>query len=216
MTIFQEDKISRSPIDKDFIYSAEGGQIPVTSNTQFLGTIAPYPGEYGISQDPASFAVYGTNKYFTDKNRGVVLRLSQQGINEISRSGLSDFFRDALRTSETIIGSFDEYHDTYNLTIIGEGYVSNEDTNIATVRENAIFNGANPSEPSRDIDYFTVSYEEDVQGWNSFKSFKQESGLTLNNTYYTFSGGNLWEHNINETRNNFYGIQYNSIIRINL
>ena len=214
LLIWQEDKVSRSPVDKDFIYSAEGGAVPVTSNSQYLGTIAPYAGEYGISQDPDSFAVYGTRKYFTDRNRGVVLRLSQDGLSEISGAGMNDFFRDALRTAETIIGSFDEYHDTYNLTIVGEGYVGNESTNIATVRENAVFNTENPGEPERDIDYFTVSFEEDVKGWNSFKSFKQEFGLTLNNVYYTFSGGNLWEHNTNQTRNNFYGIQYNSQLEL--
>ena len=48
--IFQEDKVSRSPIDKNFIYSAEGGAVPVTSNTQFLGTVAAYAGEFGISK----------------------------------------------------------------------------------------------------------------------------------------------------------------------
>ena len=190
LIIFQEDKISRSPIDKDFIYSAEGGAIPVTSNTQYLGTIAPYPGEYGISKDPRSFAVYGQNKYFTDKNRGVVLRLNQQGIQEISKNGLADFYRDVFRTSSEIVGSFDEYSDTYNLTIEGTGYASQEDTNVATASDR----------------FFTVSFEEDVQGWSSFKSFKQEAGLTLNNRYYTFSGGQLWRHN-SETvdRNSFYG-----------
>ena len=186
--IWQEDKVSRSPIDKDFIYSAEGGAVPVTSNTQYLGTIAPYAGEYGISTDPGSFAVYGTRKYFTDKNRGVVIRLSNDGLTEISRAGMSDFFRDALKTSTNIIGSFDEYHNQYNLTIEGEGYTTNEDTNRATASSG----------------YFTVSFEEDTKGWVSFKSFNQESGTTLNNTYYTFNGGNLYEHNI-EPRNTFYG-----------
>ena len=220
LLIWQEDKVSRSPVDKDFIYSAEGGQVPVTSNTQFLGTIAPYAGEYGISRDPASFAVYGTRKYFTDKNRGVVLRLSQDGLSEISGAGMNDFFRDALKTSSTIIGSFNEYHDTYNLTIVGNGYPGNEDTNIATVRENARFNADNRAAiaagnvNARDIDYFTVSFEEDVKGWKSFSSYKQESGLTLNNTYYTFSGGNLWEHSLNQTRNNFYGVQYSSLLEL--
>ena len=78
--IFQEDKVSRSPIDKNFIYSAEGGAVPVTSNTQFLGTIAAFAGEFGISNDPQSFASFGFSRYFTDKNRGTVLRLSQNGI----------------------------------------------------------------------------------------------------------------------------------------
>jgi len=36
--------------------------------------------------------------------------------------------------------------------------------------------------------------------------------LSLNNKYYTFSGGDLWSHD-NETRNNFYGIQYNSSVK---
>ena len=222
LIIWQEDKVSRSPIDKDFIYSAEGGQVPVTSNTQYLGTIAPYSGEYGISRDPASFAVYGTRKYFTDKNRGVVLRLSNDGLTEISGAGMNDFFRDALRNSRVIIGSFDEYHDVYNLTIRGDGYAANPDTNIGPVRENIQYNaeqallpvGERDASYPREFDYFTVSFEEDVQGWNSFKSFRQESGLTLNNTYYTFSGGNLWEHGAGTLRNNFYGVQYDSLLEL--
>ena len=189
LIIFQEDKVSRSPIDKDFIYSAEGGAVPVTSSTQYLGTVAAYAGEYGISNDPGSFAIYGTRKYFTDKNRGVVIRLSNDGLTEISRAGMSDFFRDALKTSTNIIGSFDEYHNQYNLTIEGDGYLINEDTNRATASDG----------------YFTVGFEEDTKGWVSFKSFNQESGTTLNNTYYTFNGGNLWEHNIDSvSRNTFY------------
>ena len=220
LIIWQEDKVSRSPIDKDFIYSAEGGQVPVTSNTQYLGTIAPYAGEYGISRDPDSFAVYGTRKYFTDKNRGVVLRLSQDGLTEVSGAGMNDFFRDAFRTSSLMVGSFDEYHDTYVLTIIGNSYVANPDTNIATVRENVAFNDSQMQLPvdqrdssfPRPFDYFTVSFEEDVNGWKGFASYRQESGLTLNNRYYTFSSGRLWEHNTNPVRNNFYGVQYDSLI----
>ena len=200
LIIWQEDKVSRSPIDKDFIYSAEGGAVPVTSNSQYLGTIAPYAGEYGISKNPTSFAVYGTRKYFTDKNRGVVLRLSQDGLTEISKQGMSDFFRDVLRTSTKIVGSFDEYHDTYNLTIRGNNYRANTDTNFAT--------GATDG-------YFTGSFEEDVQGWSAFKSFRQEAGTTLNNLYYTFSGGDLWVHNSDAVdRNNFYGVQGQSEVEM--
>ncbi len=191
IVICQEDKISRSPINKNFIYAAEGGAIPVTSNTQFLGTIAPYAGEFGISDNPESFATFGFSKYFTDKNRGSVLRLAQNGITEISNFGMSDFFRDALKSATKIIGSYDEYHGLYNLTIIGESYSSNEDTNVATSEDN----------------YFTISFDENAKGWTSFKSFQQESGISLNNTYYTFYQGKLWEHNSDSvTRNNFYNL----------
>ena len=189
--VFQEDKVSRSPIDKDFIYSAEGGAVPVTSNTQFLGTIAAYAGQYGIANDPESFSSFGFSRYFTDKNRGAVLRLSQNGIQEISQAGMGDFFRDALKTSTKIIGSFDEYSRIYELTIIGEGYDSNPDTNLATASSG----------------FLTVSFDDRSNGWTSFRSFKQESGLSLNNSYYTFKGGDLWQHHSpNVTSNNFYGV----------
>ena len=197
VVIFQEDKISRSPIDKDFIFSAEGGAIPVTSNTQFLGTIAPFAGDFGISKDPQSFATYGYARYFTDKNRGAVLRLSQNGIVEISNSGMGGFFRDALKTSTNVIGSYDEYHGLYNITIIGEGYQGNDDTNLATASDN----------------YFTISFDENAKGWCSFKSFKQENGISLNNLYYTFSNGKLFEHNREDVnRNTFYGVTADSYV----
>ena len=187
--IFQEDKVSRSPIDKNFIYSAEGGAVPVTSNTQFLGTIAAYAGEFGISNDPQSFASFGFSKYFTDKNRGTVLKLSQNQIVEISQFGMSDFFRDALKQSTSIVSSYDEYSRIYELTIIGEGFDSNPDTNVATASDG----------------YLTATFSERSQGWTSFRGYKQEGGLSLNNTYYTFNGGNLWEHHSkNVSRNNFY------------
>ena len=190
IVVFQEDKVSRSPIDKDFIYSAEGGQIPVTSNTQFLGTIAAYAGQYGIAENPESFSSFGFSRYFTDKNRGSVLRLSQNGIQEISQTGMGDFFRDALKTSTQIIGSFDEYSRIYELTIIGEGYDSNPDTNLATASSG----------------FLTLSFDDRSNGWTSFRSFKQESGISLNNSYYTFKGGDLWQHHSpNVTSNNFYG-----------
>ena len=193
LLIFQEDKISRSPIDKDFIYSAEGGQIPVTSNTQFLGTVAPFPGQFGIAKNPLSYAEFGFNKFFTDKNNGVVLMLGQDGsLQQISSIGMADFFRDALKTATEIVGSFDEYSSLYHLTMTGVGFDGNPDTNVATASDG----------------YLTVSFDVTDGGWTSFRSFQQESGLSLNNTYYTFYEGNLWEHNdlTLGNRNNFYAL----------
>jgi hypothetical protein len=95
MTIFQESKVSSALIDKDAIYSAEGTPLQTTSNL-VIGQIQPYLGEYGISTNPESFAYYGFQKYFADKDRGVILRLSRDGITEISQYGMIDYFRDRL------------------------------------------------------------------------------------------------------------------------
>ena len=121
LIVFQEDKVSRALIDKDAIYSAEGNR-SITSSNLVIGQIVAYAGEYGISKDPFSFAVYGNRKYFTDKKRGVVLRLSGgvgggQGITEISSYGMHDFFRDELAAAGRIVGGWDAHSKNYILSI---------------------------------------------------------------------------------------------------
>ena len=49
----------------------------------------------------------------------------------------------------------------------------------------------------------TLSFDERVDGWTSFKSFIPEAGLSINNKYYTFKNGDLYSHD-NTTRNTFY------------
>ena len=96
LTIYQENKISRALIDKDTIYSTEGGTTTLPPGT-VMGQITPYAGEYGITKNPESFAFFGYRKYTSDKSRNSILRLSRDGITEISKNGMCDFFRDELR-----------------------------------------------------------------------------------------------------------------------
>jgi len=68
------------------------------------------------------------------------------------------------------------------------------------------------------LKFTTVSYDEKVKGWSSFKSFVQEQGVSVTNFYYTFKNGDLYKHhddvvtsfNSEVTWNNFYGTQYES------
>ncbi len=106
LTIFQESKVSKSLIDKDAIYSAEGTSTPVSSTTLVIGQNVPYLGNYGISKNPESFATFGFRRYFADKYRGKVMRLSRDGLSEISAVGMEDFFRDQ---SELIDDNFKRY-----------------------------------------------------------------------------------------------------------
>lgn len=101
LIIFQEDKVSNVLIDKDAIYTADGNPA-LTASRLVLGQINQYTGEYGISQNPESFAFKGYRMYFADRSRGAILRLSRDGITEISSYGMRDFFRDNLATVTTI------------------------------------------------------------------------------------------------------------------
>ena len=191
LTIFQESKISRALIDKDAIYSAEGGGT-VTSSNLVIGAIQPYAGNFGISKNPESFAVYGYRKYFTDKDRNAVLRLSNDGLTEISNYGMSDFFRDqlsALNQTNPIkagkaVGGWDIHNKQYTLSL-------------------------QPASGG----YSTVSFDDDIKGFPSFFSYKPDQSISLKNKYYTMKDGVLYVHyGSNAKRANFYGQQYSSKI----
>jgi len=111
-----EDKCLRILANKDALFNADGN-VNVTSNNNVLGQAIPFAGEFGISKNPESFASYGFRAYFTDKKRGVVLRLSMDGITEISGKGMSDYFWDNLKAATTVLGSYDIYSDCYNVTL---------------------------------------------------------------------------------------------------
>ena len=96
LIILQENKASYSLINKNTIYSgtqgaAEGSKIPV------IGQNVPFKGRFGIGKNPESFAQFGFRKYFADPVRGSVLRLSMDGLTEISDYGMKDYFRDSLQ-----------------------------------------------------------------------------------------------------------------------
>jgi hypothetical protein len=51
---------------------------------------------------------------------------------------------------------------------------------------------------------YTLSYSEGAQGWPSFYSFYPDYMIGMNNYFYSFKGGELYRHNVNESRNTFY------------
>ena len=205
-----EDKCLKILANKDALYNADGN-VNVTANNNVLGQAIPYAGEYGISKNPESFASYGFRVYFSDKNRGTIMRLSMDGLTDIGANGMADFFADNLRICKNIYGSFDEDKGIYNVTL--PSLDANWQARLSPNR-NTLFNiDCNPvlSQPETQT---TVSFSENSDGWVSRKSFIKENGITLNNTYFTFKNGRIWQHGANPLRNNFYGIQYDSSFNV--
>jgi len=111
-----ENKIVRAWADKDQLFNADGSTNLIASNS-VIGSVSPYNGDYGISNNPESFASYGFRCYFTDKKRGAVLRLSKDGLTAISAANMSTFFEDRLYgQTRLLLGSFDENNKLYNIT----------------------------------------------------------------------------------------------------
>ena len=205
-----EDKCFRVLANKDALFNADGNA-NLTSNQAVLGQTVPYAGEFGISKNPESFASYGFRSYFTDKNRGAVIRLSMDGITNIAEKGMSSFFADNLRTATTAVGSYDDDKDIYNLTL---NNLSNYWQKRLSLDAEYQLDPDCKDAPDSLVPSTTLSFKESVDGWTARKSFIQESGVTLNNNYYTFKQGRLWVHGVNTLHNNFYGIQYDSSFNV--
>ena len=173
-----EDKILKILANKDAVYNADGN-IQLTATNNVLGQAIPFVGEFGISKNPESYCSHGFRSYFTDKSRGSVLRLSRDGLTEISSKGMRDYFRTHLATSKKLIGTYDSYNNNYNVTLRDDF-------------------------PATSVGDETISFTESVDGWTSRKSFVLQNGLSINNTYFTFDQGDLYKHNSNAIRNKFY------------
>ena len=197
LIILAEKKASRALIDKDAIYTAEGGGVSVSNLRTVIGQVVPYAGNFGIGTNPESFATYGYRKYFVDKNRGAVLRLSMDGITEISNYGMIDWFRDNLSSVDSssfgpgkIVGGWDIYTKQYTLSL-----------------QPSTPPNATPDNSS----YNTLQFDESVRGWPSFFTFKPRFTFSLANKMYSIgnqlgSDNKLYVHNsTNVDRAEFYG-----------
>ena len=205
-----ENKSMKILANKDALFNADGSA-NVTSNQAVLGQTITYKGEFGIATHPESFAEYGFRMYYTDANRGVVIRLSADGITPISDYGMHAFFQDNLPLNNKIIGTWDTDKRNYNLSL-----------NTLTPYWQQTLGAGKTDRLNKapDCDAFvneyptystTISFKDDVNGWTSRKTYIPESGAYLNNIYYTFKSGKIWEHGLNDLRNTFYGVGPSSI-----
>ena len=188
LIMFCEDKVLRADTNKDLIFNADGNSQLVASN-KVIGSTVPYKGKYGIGTNPESLAVTPYAVYFTDAMRGAVLRLTNEGLVAVSDKGMKDYFADLFSSYvDKVVGTYDDRKKEYNITVSSK-------YEIGDVL------------PYNNI---TVSYSDIAGGFTSFKSFYAESGVSINNQYYTFKRGELYKHHDNSSRNNFYGVAASS------
>jgi hypothetical protein len=271
LIVFQENKIHRALIDKDTIYTTESGT-QTQAGAAVIGQFVAYKGDYGISKNPESFAIYNYRKYFSDKNRNAIMRLSNDGLTEISRYGMQDYFRDRLSeidnnfennnitatkfsggvSGDISVSIIDFSQDiSVGMSIEGQpGYITycekvglppSESWNILyseTFTSNLpndivisyktrgkIIGGwdihnknyvvslqKNPNQVSTDdTTYKTLSFDEDINGWVSFFTYKPNFTFSNLNKFYSVKNYKLYEHyhkNVaDDTRGDFYGVR---------
>jgi hypothetical protein len=62
----------------------------------------------------------------------------------------------------------------------------------------------------------TITYDELNKGWTSFHSYEPEWMDRLGNNFYSFKNGNIYLHDSNSTRTNFYGTNYGCNVTVSV
>jgi hypothetical protein len=116
LMVLQQDKITSVLYGKNLLVDAVGGG-QVASVPEVLGNQIVHPSEYGISNNPESFAKFANIVFFTDARRGAVLQMTGDQVMEISANGMKNYFRDELKDNPNTqkLGMYDPYNETYVL-----------------------------------------------------------------------------------------------------
>ena len=202
--IFQEFDVGVVTVLTQIVRDTAGNPLSAQSDKLLNKIVYPYIGQYGIGNVPESFAYGKHAKYFVDNNKGVVCRLSTDGITPISiLYKMNNFFVEKLKTYKlheqpagwlpfTVYGAFDAYTNKYIIA-------------LQAVDEDP---AAQPA--------YTLSFLEsrkDNEGFEGFLSFHPENIGALNNLFISFYNGQPWVHN-SSTYNNFYGVQHESYVDV--
>ena len=173
------------------VFTAEGLGISTTGK-QVIGQITPVPGNWGIGKNPESFAVYGYTKYFADKEQNAVLKMEGTNVQEISVSGMTDFFRDRfneLGPTGRLVGGYDIYNKNYVLSL-------------------------QPSGRFKEGAFKTLTWDERSAGWTSFFTYSPDQIFSSIGKFYSCKGGELYQHyESSALRNEFYGSTAPSVIQ---
>ena len=201
---FQELKVLPILANQQVVETPEGGGLTSTTVTVLSPQqkIDYYLQDFGIGLHPESFAYFGNRKYFFDVKRGAVLRLSQDGITNISEeANMRVFFADLCQkillceTKVNCWGVYDVRFGEYILTVQPFTYTYQGDL--------LVFDG------------ITIAWNEKMNQFSTTYSYLPDAMGQTGVDILSFKDGGLWLHNLNTLQQNkFYGVQDNSEIWI--
>jgi hypothetical protein len=186
MKVGQMFRIGNVPVFNQIIRTQSGSDA-ITTSDRLLNTIYYYDGDFGVGSSPESWARNNFASYFIDNIRGVVCRLSQDGITPLSILYKINSFATAkfpLRTGNSkIYGVFNADINRYEFSM-----------ELA---------GEDPA--------FTMAFDEPGNAFEGERSYQPEMWCCLGTLLISFKDGQLYTHD-STIYNEFYGVKYSSII----
>lgn len=181
LIVVQNNQWGQIPINQQMIKSADSKELMALTSNLF-GQYIPYQGEYGIHSPNALFNT-GTRIYAVDKNRGTVLRLSNNGLIEIT-NGMIKFFKQIIPyISEVNIG-YDYQNDIVHFTF------------RIPLSNNNVYGG------------YHLTFKDNDNGgrfgWVSFLQHHPQSFLSYYSTFQYIKFNQIWQDD-NNNRNTIFG-----------
>ena len=223
LIIFHESKVGRVLVGKDILNTASGTGLVSLSNDIIGDYVKLYTGNFGCGLHPESIVNHNHKFYFVDIKRGVILRLSTDGLTTISEYGMKDYFRDIgemyvkydpdnignsgvdKTSTYSIVGGYDPKYDEYVITLPEIATRPSDSTTSAEpgVWDQSITNWDNLVTNNNQLtgtnvvlfNAITVAFSEEVNKWSSFYSFIPEYYAKINKQFVTFKQGRLYRHN---------------------
>jgi|GEM_PF-3109708 len=186
--VFQKLKVGQVPLYNQILKEQNKESLVVTD--RLLNPIQYYIGDVGIGDNSESLASYNFADYFTSNIKGVICRVSQDGVKFISIDRSIDSWAwkqvSARSGNYKIYGCFDQILGNYIMALEAVA-------------------GTNP-QPA-----YTLLYGENENSFDTFLSYHPEMMANLGVLFISFKDGQLYTHD-SSVYNNFYGAQYDSSI----
>lgn len=187
--VFQELKVGQIPLYSEISKDRNGNSNLVVTD-KLLNDVNYYVGNNGIGSASESLASSRYSDYFIDNYKGDICRVSDDGVTVLSTLYKMNAWANAHIPSRTgnykIYGAYDEQLDNYIMAFEATGSDS----------------------------AYTLSFNERNNTFESFLSYLPEMMVNLSNLFITFKNGNLYTHDNIGAYNTFYGVAYDSMIKI--
>ena len=202
LVAIQENKLSLIPVSRNVIEYADGASA-ITANKSVLGTHKEANGDFGVGSDQSSVFVRDGMVFFADRSRQKILMAAGANMVAISDVEMSSFFEDEFNAEALADG---------NGGRVITGYDPEDNILFVTIESKT---DSGPDAYSGT----TVGYSISDKRWISKYDFQPSNYATIDNKMlsgfkYDDTTHYLFNSHSGTTRNQFYGSDYSSSVKV--